>query len=208
MEYDSTTVAVAINLIEFQNLNFLYPKNEALFSREFPRYLVTGYEFNFDTWRLLMIKTLSANYSTHLLSEAWQVADILCLGNCDRRIRSFQHLAALLYQNNLFPACTAINSKCPFTEELMARNWRKSISLATTGTHPMLCFKQCVSLQNGVHPTTRKKMRLRGPEDSSRANKDWGVERQVWCNSKVWCLNMWSKDVLKTNLKTATVNHL
>lgn len=49
MEYDSTTLAVAINLIEFQNLNFLYPKNEALFSREFPRYLVTGYEFNFDT---------------------------------------------------------------------------------------------------------------------------------------------------------------
>lgn len=157
MGYDSTTLAVAINLIELQNLNFLYPKNEALFSQEFPRYLVTGYEFNFDTWRLFTIKTLSANYSTHLLSEAWQVADILCLGNCDRRIKSFQHLAALLYQNNLFPMCTAINSKCPFTQELMAGNWIKFISVATTGTHLMLCFKQCVSLQNGVRPTTRTK---------------------------------------------------
>lgn len=30
-EYDRNTLAVAINLIEFQNLNFLYPKKE-LFS--------------------------------------------------------------------------------------------------------------------------------------------------------------------------------
>lgn len=69
-EYDRNTLAVAINLIEFQNLNFLYPKKEELFSWEFPRYLVTGYEFDFNTWRLFMTKIFSADYSTRLVSEA------------------------------------------------------------------------------------------------------------------------------------------
>jgi len=82
-----------------------------------------------------MIKTFSANYSTHLVSEASETADILCLGNCDRRIKSFWHLTALLYWNDLFPTSMAINSESPFTQELMIGNWINFSSRAITGTH-------------------------------------------------------------------------